>query len=148
MADRVEVALKHETTGEVKTVKVGLAWPMLFATVFGIPCFVRRLHIEGGVCLLVQLIQFVVPEGMLFMMGCVSLVLTVVLIRIGNELTAKNLLQKGFVFSEPESEAAQKAQRAWGLPDLQPTKGDAWKLVLLAGKKYRARKAYIQGTLQ
>ena len=144
MGDRVEVALKHETTGEVKTVKVGLAWPMLFAWFFGIPCFVRRLHAEGGVCLLVLFIQFVVLEGMLLlMMNSVSLFLLIALVCIGNELTAKNLLQKGFVFSEPESEPAQKAQQAWGLPE-QQAKADAWK-IFLSGKAHRARRRSKSG---
>lgn len=147
MVDRVEVELKHESTGQVKTVKVGLAWPMLWGllSVLFIPCFVRRLYAEGGALFLYSLVSLMQPNGSFVWLTMASghCVLTAIFIRIGNELTAKTLLQKGYVFSDPESDVAQKAQRTWGLPNLQPTKGDAWKLVLFGGERYRARKAYI-----
>ena len=46
----MKVQLKNTTTGEVVQIKVGWSWTLFFFSPFlGIPLFLRKLHVWGGV---------------------------------------------------------------------------------------------------
>ena len=47
----MKVAMKNPKTGEVKEVKVGWSWTLfLFSCFFGLPLFLRKLNLWGGIC--------------------------------------------------------------------------------------------------
>jgi hypothetical protein len=52
----INVAFQNPTTGEIKSVKVGWSWLLLFLSgVFGIPLFMRKLTMWGFVFLAANL---------------------------------------------------------------------------------------------
>ena len=59
----VYVNFKHERSGERRSVKVGWSWTLfLFSGVLGIPLFLRRLHVWGGVMLGLWMVNIVGPS--------------------------------------------------------------------------------------
>ena len=53
----MKVAMTNPKTGEVREVKVGWSWILfLFSGFFGLPLFLRKLHVWGGIFLIIWLI--------------------------------------------------------------------------------------------
>ena len=99
-----QVPFQNAVTGEIKMVKVGFSWTLfLFGGFFGLPAFMRGLNSWGVRLLLVALL-----------LGPVVLAFTIYLGVKGNELTAKNYLEKGWRFAEPDSLATTQGLQKWG----------------------------------
>jgi hypothetical protein len=116
---RIEVPFVNPRTGERKLIKVGFAWPVgLFGTILGIPLFLRGLNSWGAVCLVLWTINFLVYGVDSEAAVLVELVEIAIQIWLGfkaNEMTAKRLLETGWVWAEPGSEATKIAMRTWQL---------------------------------
>ncbi|ABS67503.1 conserved hypothetical membrane protein [Xanthobacter versatilis] len=119
----MNVVMKNPRTGELKAVKVGFSWILfLFSSVFGLPLFLRKLYMLGGfmagwrvLAILVSLLP-IDPAmrdalTMTIFVGDIGLMIWLGL--KGNELTAKNLLDHGWIFAKPESLEAQYAMSRW-----------------------------------
>lgn len=121
----MKVQMKNPTTGEVKDIKVGWSWILfLFSGFLGIPLFLRKLYIWGGVFLVLWAINFIgsslMPsqEEMLafeVILLCIILGLQVWIGIKGNEMTAKNYLEQGWIFVEEEGGNVKFAKGKWGI---------------------------------
>lgn len=120
----MNVAMKNPKTGEIKEVKVGWSWTLfLFSGFFGLPLFLRKLHVWGGVFLALWAINMIVPrilpsdEGAFFAIGLffICFGLQIFLAIKGNEMTAKNYLENGWTFVEPDSELTKMGKMRWGI---------------------------------
>lgn len=126
----MHVRLRNERTGELKEVKVGFSWTLLlFSNFLGIPLFLRRLTVWGGamfaLCIFYWVLNYI-PMGdedqsfsgsdMLFVVvNFVALGLAIFFGVKGNELTAKNLLENGWQFADPEDASTEFAKSKWSL---------------------------------
>ena len=125
----MQVMMKNPKTGELKEVKVGWSWThFFFSGFFGLPLFLRRLHVWGGVCLAIYIAMLVFSyifgssgEGeaaaIYYLLGTVLTGVIIFLAIKGNELTAKNYIEQGWVFVDPESETVKMAKGKWGISD-------------------------------
>jgi hypothetical protein len=120
----LHVAFRNPRTGEIKQVKVGWSWVLfLFSGVFGLPLFLRRLYVWGGIFLVLWLVNLIAPSLMyeedanvtIAIFGVVFLSLQIWLGIKGNEMTAKNYLDNGWVFAEPDSDITRNAKLRWGV---------------------------------
>lgn len=121
----MRATFKNPKTGELKEVKVGFSWTLLFfSSVLGIPLFLRKLNLWGGMFVLLWVLNFIASymitdEGMSAMAFLVifltSLVLMVWLAIKGNEMTAKNLLELGWEFADAASDTTRYAKGKWGI---------------------------------
>jgi hypothetical protein len=120
----MQVGLRNDTTGEVKTLTVGFSWTIfLFSNILGIPLFMRKLYAFGGIMVgigLMRTMTYSIEDTDLS--SIVSIVifgagfgLALYLGMKGNELTAKKLLSDGWVWSVPDSDQTEAAKRAWGI---------------------------------
>lgn len=58
----MKVGMRNPKTGEIKQVKVGWSWTLFFFSgMFGIPLFLRGLHMWGAVFLAVGSINLIMP---------------------------------------------------------------------------------------
>jgi len=120
-----KVNFKNEKSGELKQVKVGWSWILfLFSGFLGIPLFLRKLHIWGGVFLVLWIFNFVAPAmvqtqeevlGINIMMLVVFLGLQIWLGIKGNEMTAKNYLENGWIWEDENANEVKFAKGKWGL---------------------------------
>ena len=131
--DFMHVTLVNQRTGELKNIKVGFSWTLfLFSGLFGLPLFLRRLYVWGAVFLALWLLYIFGPRLLaaqsteLGMATAIDLWLLVNIIFLGlsiwvgikgNEMTAKNLLENGWRFAEPNSQMTRFAIAKWGLSD-------------------------------
>jgi len=116
--------MKNPKTGELKEVKVGWSWTLfLFAGFFGLPLFLRRLHIWGAIFLVLWVVNLV---GTTVVTGDAGALITVILFVVffglqiflgikGNEMTAKNYLEHNWTFVDPNSEITKMAKMRWGI---------------------------------
>ena len=119
----MRVAFRNTATGEKKDVKVGWSWTLfLFAGVFGLPLFLRRLYNWGFVFLALWVVRLIAPslagdygEGISAAMFFLCLGLEIWLGVKGNEMTAKNYLEHGWRFADPQSDDTKFACRKWGI---------------------------------
>lgn len=120
----MKVMLKNEKTGELKGIKVGWSWVLFFWSGFlGIPLFLRRLNMFGIMFLALWFLNFVVnfalppSETIIVQCGLFPLFfgLTIWMGVKGNELTAKNYLENGWVFLNADSEETKHAKEKWKL---------------------------------
>jgi hypothetical protein len=117
------IPMKNPKTGEVKEVKVGWSWILfLFSGFFGLPLFLRKLTMWGGIFLAVCIVSLVASAGssdgaqtLSGLMALVSFGLAIFMGVKGNEMTAKNYLEQGWSFVEPESELTRIAKVKWGI---------------------------------
>lgn len=115
----IHVTFKNPKTGELKQVKVGWSWTLfLFAGLFGLPLFLRKLNTLGFLFLLMWAVNFVAslylgPVGVVT--TCLFLGLCIWIAIKGNELTAKNYLERGWEFSNPDTDIVKVAKAKWGL---------------------------------
>jgi len=119
----MKIVMKNPRTGELKALKVGFSWVLfLLSPFFGIPLFLRRLYLLGGLMIAVNIASSALagastasnPSG-LFIGLLVQAGFLAYLGAKGNELTAKSLLEKGWIFAKPESLEAQYASSRWGI---------------------------------
>jgi hypothetical protein len=121
--EAMRVPFKNPRTGELKEVKVGWSWTLFFfAGLFGLPLFLRKLYTWGFVFLALWVVNLLGPamagqSGAFipFMMFFIFLGLEIWLGIKGNELTAKNYLDQGWDFAEPQSQADTYARGKWGI---------------------------------
>ena len=125
----MQVVMKNPKTGELKEVKVGWSWTLLFFSGFyGLPLFLRRLPIWGSVCLILMLLVMVFSyiaetrgeeiAAAIYVLSYFVLLGIIIFLAIkGNELTAKNYIEQGWVFVDPESETVKMAKGKWGISD-------------------------------
>ena len=120
----MRVAFKNSKTGELKEVKVGWSWTLfLFSGFLGLPLFLRRLYILGFVLLTLWVVNllgpYIVGEDGVIVIGVpmffIFIGLQIWLGIKGNEMTAKNYLEQGWLFADPQSDTAKFAQRKWGI---------------------------------
>ena len=120
----MKVMLKNEKTGELKGVKVGWSWVLFFWSGFlGIPLFLRRLNMLGIMFLAFWFLNFMVnfilvSSQALIIQSLLFLIifgLTIWMGVKGNELTAKNYLENGWVFLNTDSEETKHAKVKWKL---------------------------------
>lgn len=120
-----KVVFKNIKTGEIKKIELGFSWGLLFFSgFFGIPLFIRRLHIWGTVFMALYTIQLIlscitmetfdeIATSLIF--GMTIMGLAVFMGVKGNEMTAKNYLENGWVFAEPNSDISRRAKSKWGI---------------------------------
>ena len=119
----MKISFKNPKSGELKDVKVGWSWTLcLFSGLFGLPLFLRKLNTWGFVLLALWIVNFILPAiagddaaGLQFGMFAIFLGLEIWLGVKGNEITAKNYLEMGWVFADPLSENTRFAQGKWGI---------------------------------
>jgi hypothetical protein len=120
----MRITLRNKTTAEIKEINVGFSWILfLFASVLGLPLFFRRLYVWGGVFLALWIVYAVVPamlpledgQTIVLFLNLVFLGLQIWLGMKGNEMTAKNLLENGWEFTDPNSDPVNYAKLKWGL---------------------------------
>ena len=124
--------LQNERTGELKKIKVGWSWTLFFFSgVFGIPLFMRRLYVWGGVMIALYLVQILINAALSpgdditandvgvmmesYFVGFVGLGLAIFLGVKGNAMTAKNYLEHGWMFAYPEDGDTEYAKQKWSL---------------------------------
>jgi hypothetical protein len=124
----MSVIFRHKSGGEAKEVKVGFSWILfLFAGCLGIPLFLRRLHVWGAVFLALWIVDVLVavmasPEDASLMVFSINLIFGGLQIWLGikgNEMTAKNLLENGWEFTDSSSDAVRFARLKWDLANPQ-----------------------------
>lgn len=120
----MKIAMKNPKTGEIKEVKVGWSWTLfLFSGLFGLPLFLRKLNLWGAIFFALWVVNLIVPsivsgeerdiiEGFLFI---IFIGLQIFIGVKGNELTAKNYLEKDWIFVDLESEFTKIAKMKWGI---------------------------------
>lgn len=116
----IHATFKNGKTGELKQVKVGWSWTLLFfSSFFGLPLFLRRLHVWGAIELalwIVYVIGLALPNDVLVSgIFLIQLGLSIWLAIKGNEMTAKNYLENGWVFADADNDATKVARLNWGL---------------------------------
>ncbi|MBM4128475.1 MAG: hypothetical protein FJ247_14360 [Nitrospira sp.] len=120
----MKVAMKNPKTGEIKEVKVGFSWTLfLFSGFFGLPLFLRKLHAWGAIFLAFWVVNLIAPAavpgnegvGIAVIIFFIFLGLEIFVGIKGNEMTAKNYLENGWVFVEPDSELTKMAKMRWGI---------------------------------
>jgi hypothetical protein len=119
------VSLRNKTTGEIKFQKIGWSWTCLFfAGLLGIPLFVRRLNVWGGIMLLLWFLNFYVgnfsqtlSDQMISWAGLfiIEMGLSIFFALKANGMAGKAYLEHGWEFAEPDAEATAIARRKWGL---------------------------------
>ena len=124
----MRVQFNKPDSHQVREVKVGFSWTLfLFSGFLGVPLFMRRLDILGGVFLALFMTRFLflIPGsgGQATVLMIIGILLPVVWFCLalwigakGNELTAKNYLKRGWVFANPESDMVRTAKVEWGIP--------------------------------
>jgi hypothetical protein len=119
----MQVRFTNPGTGKLKDVKVGWSWTLfMYSSVFGLPLFLRKLHFWGLVFMLLSIVDVLAPAvvqtdipayaGLMFF---VFLVPAMWIGLMGNEMTAKALLERGWPLVDPQSDTARQACRKWGL---------------------------------
>jgi hypothetical protein len=117
-----QVAFMNPRTGKIKDVKIGWSWTLFFFSGFALPLFLRQLYVWGGVIvaswIVVELIALPMeeePETLFSIFSWALFGLSIWFAIKGNEMTAKNYLNHGWVFASPEGDAAQLAKQKWNI---------------------------------
>ena len=122
----MKVAMLNPRTGELKRIKVGWSWILFFFSGFaGIPLLLRRLYLWAAVVVFGNIGLAMIVDNMdpndkayptaIFVTLAFQTALAAFIAMKGNELTGKNLLEKGWTFADPDSFEAQYARRKWDL---------------------------------
>ncbi len=121
----MKVAMTNPKTGEVREIKVGWSWILfLFSSFFGLPLFLRKLHVWSGIFLVLWSLYIIFPSMMqneeealslMILLNLVFLGLQIWLGIKGNEMTAKNYLELGWNFTNPNSDEVKFAKGKWGI---------------------------------
>jgi len=121
----MKVKMTNPKTGEVKEVKIGWSWTLfIFSSFLGIPLFLRKLNIWGGVILILWIANIIAQSamqsedeglGVMILFNLIFCCLSIWLGIKGNEMTAKNYLELGWTFSNPDSDEVKFAKGKWGI---------------------------------
>lgn len=119
----VRVKMKNPKTGELKEIKVGFNWVYFFwSCLLGIPLFLRKLNVWGSIMLALTIFNLLLQTSnnqaaliSLFWVQILAFGLLVFLGVRGNEMTAKNYLELGWEFSNPDSDEVKHAKGKWGI---------------------------------
>lgn len=124
----MDFIFKKDGTNEIKTVKAGPSWILLFFTSFlGIPLFIRKLNTWGFVVLGIYILNiifaliFFYDEGRL---QAINMLFLFVFIGIniffcinGNKMTALNYIDLGFKIHEQDENKINYIKVLWNLPE-------------------------------
>jgi hypothetical protein len=120
----MKVTMKNPKTGEIKEIKVGWSWTLfLFSGLFGLPLFLKKLNLWGSIFFVMWIINLIVPsivsgdEGEI-VKGCILFIFIGLQVFVGvkgNEMIAKNYLEKDWTFVDPDSELTKMAKMKWGI---------------------------------
>lgn len=125
------VRLFNPRTGEFMDVKVGFSWVLLlFSACLGIPLLLRRLYLWAGIAWTIIIINWLtlgqvgrMPSDMqTFALSSIQgafLVLSLVMGFRGNELTAKALLEMGWIFADPAAPETAIARQTWRIEEVR-----------------------------
>jgi hypothetical protein len=124
----MQVRFRDPGTGRLKDVKVGWSWTLfMYSGLFGLPLFLRKLHFWGLVFLALSIVDMLAPAVVdtdtptyLGLMFLIFLLPAIWIGLMGNEMTAKALLERGWLLVDPQSDAARQACRKWGLVPRSP----------------------------
>ena len=100
----MHVTFTNPQTGQQKSVKQGFSWVLFLLTEFyGIPLFIRGLHLHGAIVALIGAVALFSPGfSVLVPLAGLGLIGSMVFYGIkGNELTMAHLERKGWVRSMP-----------------------------------------------
>lgn len=100
----MHVTFTNPQTGEQKTVKQGFSWVLFLLTEFyGIPLFIRGLHLHGAIVALVGVVALLSPGySALVPLAGLGLIGAMIFYGIkGNELTIAMLERKGWIRTSP-----------------------------------------------
>lgn len=115
----INVPFRNPKTDEIKFVKVGWSWTLFFfASILGIPLFLRKLNALGTVFLVFWCANFLSAESNMSVrlgLGLVAIGMAFWIGFKGNELTAKNYLNIGWLFAEPNSDATRFGKLHWNI---------------------------------
>lgn len=124
----MNVKLRNERSGGLMEIKVGWSWALfLFSGFLGIPLFLRKLNMWGAMMLTICILSWVLnvishssdrmlqADILLLIVNIAQLSLMIFFGIKGNELTAKNLLENGWVFSDKDDQATTYARTVWAL---------------------------------
>lgn len=120
----MKIAMKNSKTGQIKEVKVGWSWTLfLFSGFLGLPLFLRKLNLWGVIFFVLWIVNLIVPsivggEERDIVEGCILIIFISLQIFVGvkgNELTAKNYLEKDWTFVDPDGEFTKVAKMRWGI---------------------------------
>ena len=121
----VVIRFKHKPSGKERRVATGFAWDLfLFAGVFGLPLFWRKLSSWGAAVLVLWLLVVVVgsarvnpqaTETAQLILCDVFLVLQIGLGFYGNRLTARTLLHHGWTIEQPNDSGTKRIIEKWRL---------------------------------
>jgi hypothetical protein len=123
----MHVQFKNPRTGEIKEVKIGWSWTLfLFSGIFGLPLFLRKLNVWGELFLALAVVNIIGPPlvdmshpfvgiGLRVNLFFVFLGLEIWLGIKGNEMTAKNYLENGWLFADEGTDSVRFARDKWGL---------------------------------
>jgi hypothetical protein len=122
---RPSIAFRHKTSGKERRVATGFAWDLfLFAGVFGVPLFLRRLPSWGAGVLVLWLLVLIVSILRLgaeatqiaqLALFAAFLVLQIGLGFYGNRLTARTLLHHGWTIDQPNDRGTKPVVDKWRL---------------------------------
>lgn len=120
----MNVTMRNPKTGEVKEIKVGWSWTLfLFSNAYGLPLFLRKLTTWGNFMLIFiaigNMITWVAPAIRVIdaSVGILAWALGFAIFFgiKGNEMTAKNYLELGWEFCNPDSDEVKMAKTQWGI---------------------------------
>lgn len=124
-----KITFKNDMTGETARVKVGFSFILFFfSSFFGIPLFLRKLHLLGVimlilVCINVTLSVFVESyyyfelEVLMYMLQFGIFGLNIFLGIKGNKMTALNYIKLGYKITDKEDYKINMVKQSWNLPD-------------------------------
>lgn len=121
----VYVTMHNPRTRELKSIKIGWSWTLLlFSQIWGLPLFFRRLNDWAALFVVLCIINigsvvlaetdpdFLAVTGLV---GLIAVGCSIYLAALGNELTAKRLLEQGWDFMNPDDAVTQHAKMRWAL---------------------------------
>lgn len=100
----MHVTFTNPQTGEQKTVKQGFSWVLFLLTeFFGIPLFIRGLHMHGAIVAIIGVVGVLSPQiSVLVPLAGLGLIGAMIFYGIkGNELTMAMLERKGWIRTSP-----------------------------------------------
>lgn len=119
------IRLRHRPSGKERRVATGFAWDLfLFAGLFGLPLFWRRLPSWGAAVLVLWLLVLAVgaaridaqtAEAAQLVLFALFLVLQLGLGLYGNRLTARTLVHHGWTIDQPSDAGTKRIVERWNL---------------------------------